>query len=496
MTPITVFWFKRDLRIEDNDALAHAISLGCPLLPVYFLEPSVLEDAHTDERHIHFIKESLADLNHRLESFGTRVLCLQEEVIAGLSAIHHIHPIANLVSTQEIGVDITYRRDQRVAAYCITAGIRWTETRYNGIRRGLKDRTPWLAHWEEYVTKPLAKPDLERARFLQADLIQRLETTLPTFTTTTPPHDLQKGGRTEAERWMDSFFGDRISRYSASISKPGLSETGASRVSAYLAWGNLSVRELYRRATSGRKPPQVEKAVFTFVSRLRLQSYFIQKFESLPYTQFKPALREYDALMMPLNEAHIAAWKEGRTGYPLVDASMRCLVRTGYLNFRMRSLLISFYAHHLFQHFEHIGGWLARQFLDFEPGIHYGQMQTQSGFTGSGIIRVYNPTKNAHEHDQRAEFIQKWVPELRGLPPSLAIEPWKVTPMEELMYGFRVGVDYPAPTVDIEITRKRAMDAHARIRTGNLTGFIDTLANASQKPPPILTSSLFIFFLL
>ena len=465
MPPITLFWFKRDLRIDDNDALVRALSLGCPVVPVYILEPSVLADPHTDERHIRFIKESLADLNLHLAPFGTRVLFLQEEVVDALAALRTIHPIAHLVSTMEIGVDVTFQRDRRVAAYCASAGIRWTETRYNGIRRGLRDRTPWLDHWDAYVSAPLAKPDLSRATFLPEAELRALESGLRTFTTETPPHGMQKGGRTEAERWMEVFFKERISRYSASISKPALSDSGASKVSAYLAWGNLSVRELVRRCRSSSLPP---KAVFTFLSRLRLQSYFIQKFESHPSTEFRPFLPEYEKLDMPRNEAHIAAWKEGRTGYPLVDACMRCLIETGYLNFRMRSVLFSFYAHHLFQHFEHIGAWLARQFLDFEPGIHYGQMQTQSGFTGSSVVRIFNPTKNAQEYDERAEFIRRWVPELGPLPPSLAIEPWKVTPMEEMMYGFRLGVDYPAPIVDIEVTRKRAMDAHTRLRTEHL----------------------------
>jgi deoxyribodipyrimidine photo-lyase len=314
------------------------------------------------------------------------------------------------------------------------------------------------------VSKPVVRPDLSQARFLPESEMQRLESTLRTFSTDTPSHSMQKGGRTDAERWMASFFGDRISRYSASVSKPGLSESGASKVSAYLAWGNLSVRELVQGAMAAKNPP---KAVFTFVSRLRLQSYFIQKFESHPSTQFRPFMKEYEGFRMPKNESHIAAWKEGRTGYPLVDACMRCLVETGYLNFRMRSVLFSFYAHHLFQHFEHIGAWLARQFLDFEPGIHYGQMQTQSVFTGSSVVRIFNPTKNAQEYDERAEFIQRWVPELLTLPPSLAIEPWRVTPMEEMMYGFRVGIDYPSPIVDIELTRRQTMEAHECLRKGS-----------------------------
>ncbi len=454
---LTVYWFKRDLRLADNDALAAAGATGRPLLPVYLLEPSILADPHTDERHIRFIKESLADLDRRLEPFGGRILCLQMEAVDALAAIHARHPVAELVSTRETGVDATFQRDLRVAAFCASAGIRWTETRHNGIRRGLRDRTPWLDHWDTYVSAPLTRTDLSNTRFVSV-------TDLPTFTTDTPSHSMQIGGRTEAERWMETFFSDRIQRYSASISKPALSDSGASKVSAYLAWGNLSVRELVHRARSSSLP---QKAVFTFLSRLRLQSYFIQKFESHPYTESRPFLPDYERFEMPVIESHIAAWKEGRTGYPLVDACMRCLVETGYLNFRMRSVLFSFYAHHLFQHFRHIGAWLARQFLDFEPGIHYGQMQTQSGFTGSSVVRIFNPTKNAQEYDERAEFIRRWVPELRALPPSLAIEPWKVTPMEEMMYGFRVGLDYPAPIVDIDLTRKRAMEAHEQLRSGH-----------------------------
>ena len=176
-----------------------------------------------------------------------------------------------------------------------------------------------------------------------------------------------------------------------------------------------------------------------------------------PRMEFEAINRAYLEMEQDKNESHISAWKNGQTGYPLVDASLRCVKQTGYINFRMRSMTVSFYTHHLFQHFEFMGDWLARQFLDFEPGIHYGQMQMQSGFTGTNTIRVYNPTKNAHDHDTEAIFIKKWVPELAKLPANLAIEPWLMTRMEEELYGFKLGENYPERIVDIKESRKEAL---------------------------------------
>ena len=172
--------------------------------------------------------------------------------------------------------------------------------------------------------------------------------------------------------------------------------------------------------------------------------------------EFEAVNRGFLNLEQPNNPEFIKAWKEGRTGYPLVDASIRCVVQTGYINFRMRSMVTSFLTHHLFQHFTTGSKWLARQFLDFEPGIHYGQMQMQAGLTGTNTVRIYNPTKNAFDHDSSALFIKKYVPELKKLPNHLAIEPWNITALEEDLYGFKYGNDYPQRIVNIKETRKLA----------------------------------------
>ena len=186
----------------------------------------------------------------------------------------------------------------------------------------------------------------------------------------------------------------------------------------------------------------------SFQKRLRWHCHFMQKLEDQPNIEFENFNRGFDGLRMDFNENYFLAWQKGETGYPLIDACMRCLKETGWINFRMRAMLASFSSYHLWLHWQKPAVYLAKHFLDFEPGIHFSQFQMQSGTTGINSIRIYSPIKQVADHDSQGKFIRKWIPELANVPDFLIAEPHKMTLIDQKQFGCVLDKDYPLPVVD------------------------------------------------
>ena len=460
--PVQCVWFKRDLRVHDHRPLAAAAARG-PVLPVYLVEPEIFRAPDFDALHWQFIREALGELAGRLRALGAELQVLEGEATEVFEMLRQTRGIAELRAHEETGNALTFARDKRVVRWSGASGVPYHETPQNGVVRRLRNRDGWSAIWESRMREPqtLAPDALQTVNGLEAS-------TIPTAADLNLPAAVREadlvGGESAGRRILRSFIEQRGHRYHREMSSPNTAYESCSRLSPYLAWGCLSMRTVVQtvRAAAGASMPKI--AARSFLSRCHWHCHFMQKLESEPQIEFRAFNRSCDDLRAGrLDTDRLEAWQAGRTGYPFVDACIRSLKARGWINFRMRAMLVSFASYHLWIDWRHFKDWLACQFIDYEPGIHISQIQMQSGLTGINTLRIYNPIKQGQDHDPEGHFIREWVPELRSVSNTDIHEPWNMPELMQIESGCRIGHDYPLPIVD----HKEAV-RHARARFAEL----------------------------
>ncbi len=479
--PVQVVWFKRDLRIADHAPLAEAANAG-RVLPLYIVEPELWRQPDASRRQWAFLQDCLIELDAELTGLGQRLIVRRGPAVDVLANIHAHHGIAALWSHEETGNGWTFARDKAVAAWARANGIAWHERRQHGVERRMATRDGWAQRWDQLMAAPIVEPPRALAP-LSALAGEPLPTAGDLGLEEDGCGDGQRGGRAAGRDLLQSFLNGRGKNYRRAMSTPLQGAEACSRLSPHLAFGTLSMREVtqatWRRQrelkqSATRETAPLRASLASFSGRLHWHCHFIQKLESEPAIEFRdlhPAL----AGLRPeaADRLLLDAWAAGQTGYPFLDACMRSLRATGWLNFRMRAMVMSFASYNLWLPWRDTGLHLARMFTDYEPGIHWSQVQMQSGTTGINTIRIYNVVKQGHDQDPDGVFVRRWVPELKHVPDRFIHEPWLWEDAPQVL-----GRIYPSPIVDLKASTEAAKTRIYGARKG--CGFHEA-ANAIQN---------------
>jgi deoxyribodipyrimidine photo-lyase len=457
-----VLWFRNDLRLHDNEAFSQAIDNDSVLL-VYIYDRTLIKRDTVSSFHLKFIEESLDDLSDELkEKYGATLNIYHSDTLDVFRDLLSRYQVKNVFSNRIFKEKSSQEIDDSCLSLFSSKGVKWIQCNQFGIQLKHRNRQTWAKDWRSFTSKKIKMTTTSSCEFIN-DNCHKLDN-LTSFKKDNYLYR-QHGGSKEAQKLLHSFLVSRHKDYQFLMSSPLSSENSCSRLSPHITFGTISIRDIVSQLNMKYNDSDIDKkSLSSFKKRLAWHCHFIQKFYDEPTIEYENMNRAYDGMRADADEKKLEAWKKGLTGFPFVDACMRFVTKTGWLNFRMRAMLVSFASYQLWLDWRLTSKHLSKYFTDYEPGIHYSQFQMQSGTTGINTIRIYNPIKQSYDQDPHGEFIRKWIPELTDVPDSLIHEPWRLSPAEELDLGIKSGNNYPSPIVDNGVETKLARDKIWEIR--------------------------------
>lgn len=467
-----VIRFKKDLRVRDNQAIFYAIQQKIPIIGLYCFEPSIMEQADWSDFHTQFIQESLRDLYHNLQTINIPLLIFQTEVEEALDIISRFVHIKEIIAHQETGNRKTFQRDREIIHYAKANNIILTEFPTNGVVRCLQSRDDWQWIRQQRMN---AEQCIVQKNNMQVNIADGLQKYNTIHTVVRKFSYLQKWWEKRAHTRLNDFIDKEFENYLFYVGRPYESAFSCSRLSPYITYGNLSIKQIIQATKNKRdklmilknsqqkwsddekKYRSLIKSLDAFTSRLYRHCHFIQKLESETAYEFKNIHPFYDTIRNNENTEFLERREKWQTWFPLIDAAMKCLQQTWRINFRLRATLVSFICNTCMQDWKKPAHILARLFVDYEPWIHYAQFQMQAWTTWINTYRIYNPTKQLLEKDPKGKFIDKRLPQLESLPIHLKAEPRKVqASLFTNEFWLKLGIDYPEPMINLEDANRKA----------------------------------------
>jgi deoxyribodipyrimidine photo-lyase len=453
-----IHWFRNDLRLQDNTALSALAARAEEWLPVFILDPRILADSRSQQPRTRFLLDCLTRLGRDLDRRSIPLLVRRGDPARILPRLMH-ETGASLVSFNKDISAFARRRDAGVEGAVQKAGgeviSRLDHVAFDSSEIRKQDggsysvytpyKKSWWRHWHQKPRLPLGPV--------------RLPAPIPGFSSDPIPDagdrqresdacQLPTGGSDAAKRRLNSFLELGARRYHEDRDRPDLD--GTSRLSPYLRFGAISVRQCIERAQQAARAERVMRSgVRTWIDELIWRDFYSAILEEHPRVSSENHRREYDSLEWNEDDRGFEAWCEGLTGYPIVDAGMRQLRATGWMHNRVRMIVASFLTKDLLIDWRRGERFFFRNLVDGDPASNNGgwQWAASTGTDAQPYFRIFNPVVQGRRWDPRGDYVRRWIPELRKLPAAQVHAPWETSLPDS----------YPAPLVDHAERRNLAL---------------------------------------